>query len=200
MNSELTKLGAAVSAASKQVATESAALRKAQTAAGIAHAAVARSRLLDLSQPFAGVKLIQGGPDFKRPQTPTEVAASEASQKLSAAEHRLTAAQSELGSAKAAKLAAENRIINRWRDARLREIRAGDSSKIRALIEATPPDVQVRAEHRFEASATVKEFLRELKSDDINTPCNILRGETAADYGQIRQEILEQAEAEAAAA
>lgn len=75
------------------------------------------------------------------------------------------------------------------------------AAKLKELRTMTPPDTCVRIDQRFTISPQVALVLKNFALDDMNTPVNHLRGESAgADYERMRARILAQAAAEEAAA
>jgi hypothetical protein len=147
----------------------------------------------------------RGAPGHKAPATIALEAAAEAAQvKLTTAEISYAGAANELKQAESALLAAENRILDRWRTVRALEIMKLQRSDADAELIAQrlaelrvmcPPDTAVRIHQRFALSAIVRDVLGDEPSElRLDVPVNELRGESHWDYETKRAEILAQAE------
>jgi hypothetical protein len=153
--------------------------------------------------------LSRGGPrpapGFKAPPTPAEVAATAAQEKLDAAAMAHSRAAYELQGAEVVLLAAENKVLDRWRQVRALEImklQRDDAdaelieAKLAELRAMCPSENSVRIHQRFTLSALVRDVLYRPDELLLDVPGDQLRGEGAGyAYEVKRTEILAQAEA-----
>jgi hypothetical protein len=200
-NEALASKRAAVEAATEKLEHMKAKWLKANRVAEVAHDAAEfergeKVRMLELGGP-------RPGPGHKPPPTAREVAESEANSKLATARYQLATAKIEFNNAAADLLAAENRILNRWRHQRaleILELQRIDAApeliaeKLAELRVLTPPDTCVRLDQRFTVSALVDSLLHD-RRDAINVRVDELRGEIdTGTYEKRRAEVLAQAE------
>jgi hypothetical protein len=203
MSDSLSRARKQVDAARGKFATAKKAFHKAEDSLRLVQGTVADERYQ------RNLALSRGGPrpapGYKAPPTPAEVAATTAQEKLDAAALAHSSADNELKTQEAVLLAAENKILDRWRQLRaleLMELQRNDADaeliagKLAELRTLCPSENSVRIHQRFVLSALVRDVLDRPDELLLDVPVDQLRGEGAGyAYEQARAAILAQAEA-----